>query len=280
MYIYQILIFLLSSDLYAGRASKECKDGDTPFYYANHTGKGMGNTAVRVDGVPTLKSLLEGSYDKKSIGNLKHCEDDCTFPQKDPNFGGLTFEAKNGFCHRFIDSNGNYGEWGRHIVNWLEEQGDNSIFMKKKFGEMEKDCPNFARFNKEQRQFFWVWLFAAIAYAESGCGRTLEANCQGGKTCIGIFQLDKDANNRGWRGPTCKAPSDKIKNDHMLNIRCSLEIMAEILLGKCGEYEASGEIYRINKRNTNYWQHLRSKRGGDIGKMLRELPMCKQLKNI
>jgi hypothetical protein len=193
--------------------------------------------------------------------------------------GELYFNNK---CTNFIKDNGKLGDWGKMIDDYIEEKGGaKSQFLKDEVQGMTaapKTCPNWYNLNSEERKRFWVWMFASIAQVESSCDQTQVNN---GKVPNpsdrprGLFQLNTLKKNREWRGSNCKFPSGAAHTTKPKNqIRCSMDIMNEILKGKGGMYKANGKIFPTN----SYWEKLRpnhSQSGGPIGELVRKFPLCK-----
>jgi len=68
------------------------------------------------------------------------------------------FSDDNGQCDNFIslDGKSGYGPWGKDVLNYLNEKGDQSIFMSKDLKGMNdgvKACPNWNSMTIEQKTF-------------------------------------------------------------------------------------------------------------------------------
>ena len=191
---------------------------------------------------------------------------------------GVFFNEK---CTSFIDTRGINGEWGDIIFDYIDEKGGaNSLFLDDEVRGMTaqpRTCPNWYNLNTAQRKKFWVWMMASIAQVESSCG-TDQVNTgivpNSADRPRGLFQLNTLKKNRQWRGDNCKFPSGaKDTNIPRNQIRCSMDIMHELLKGKRGEYKSSGRIFPTN----SYWEKLRpehSSTGGPIGELIRKFPPC------
>lgn len=196
----------------------------------------------------------------------------------DPSTPGPIFSP---LCVNFINASGNLGPYGKEIRNYLLEAGNqNENFFRNEMPGMVEDpgvCPKWSKFTINERILFWVWMMTSIAHAESSCDAT-KVNM--GKVIDpsdrprGLFQLNTRKAKRAWRGPNCGFPSEeKHVYNPRNNIRCSMDIMDEILKGKQGEYESNGKIYPTN----SYWRELRPKikpAGGKIGKLMKTFPLC------
>ncbi|PIK14199.1 hypothetical protein [Halobacteriovorax sp. JY17] len=191
---------------------------------------------------------------------------------------GVYFNEK---CTNFIKSDGTEGAWGELVTNYIDEAGGpDSLFLDDEVRGMTAapgTCPNWYNLNTEQRKRFWVWMMASIAQVESSCDKD-KVNTgrvpNGADRPRGLFQLNTLKKNRSWRGGNCKFPSGATHTNQPRNqVRCSMDIMHELLKGKSGEYKSNGKIFPTN----SYWEKLRpghSSTGGPIGKLVRKFPLC------
>lgn len=185
------------------------------------------------------------------------------------------FNDKSADCDKFISSSesGGYGPWGKEIVSYLDDKGDDSIFYQNSLSGMNdgvKACPNWEKMNKDEKQHFWVWVMASIAHVESTCNPKARNGQATNGAAVGLLQLDERASARKWRGSNCGVKSVTNPKE---NLRCGLDILEELLKGKEGEYKSSGEIW--GKRSGSYWQHLRKNKGGEISDLILLNPFCK-----
>ena len=190
---------------------------------------------------------------------------------------GLTssFFEKGANCTKFIQKNGEYGDHGKIVFNAIKELGPQSHMVADSIPGMDEDpfaCPKWKQLNYETRLRFWVWTFAAIAWDESKC-RPNERNPKGtGGPVVGLLQMEESASKRAWRGKNCKA-TDILPPEN--NLRCGVDIMAELMRGKDGVYKGSGKIWPTN----SYWEKLRphANRNGPTAsaKMIQEFHDCK-----
>src|SRR5690606_34781190 len=138
--------------------------------------------------------------------------------------GGL--DARNPFCERFIDPDGNYGIYGHVLSKYLQEKfrenistplfADDIVGMK----DSPAICPRWRSLTIGQKTKFWVWVMASIAMVESTCGhhKSTETGVRGtvfkdwrgnvvrdqnGKpvyiTAIGLMQIEKERVTRAYR---------------------------------------------------------------------------------
>lgn len=180
------------------------------------------------------------------------------------------FTGKGANCSAFISSNGALGPLGQTIFNNISSRGANSPFVvadRPGMSDGPKACPRWRQLTKQDRIHFWIWTFAAIAWDESTClPNARNSNATNG-VAVGLMQLDEQKSGRSWRGPNCKAKSVASANQ---NVLCSLDIMEELMRGKDGVYKSNGHLWG----STSYWQKLKVKDGGNIGKLIRTFPLC------
>jgi len=187
---------------------------------------------------------------------------------------GLTapFSANGADCTNFIRNDGSYGPWGEVVRQAVSNPNINARFVNANIPHIREACSDWANMNAEQRTHFWVWTFAAIAWDEATCrGNARNGNATNG-VAVGLLQLDERRADRNWRGPNCRVPNVSAPNE---NLRCGVDIMAELLRGQQGVYQGSGAIFRANSRNTSYWQKLRTSGGGSVGARIRTYPLCR-----
>lgn len=187
------------------------------------------------------------------------------------------FSSKGANCSGFITTSTGkpkYGEYGKIIVDYLKERGDDNIFFSNHLPgmlEMPQICPKWKKLTRAEKENFWVYTFAAIAFDESKCVASAK-NLEGSNgVAAGLTQMDQKKSGRSWRGPDCKA-DDIMKPS--ANLRCALNIMEELLKGPKGEYKSSGHIFAVGK-NVSYWQKLKQPNGGEIGHLMKTNPLCR-----
>lgn len=186
-------------------------------------------------------------------------------PALDPSFNG-----RGADCSAFISRNGTYGPLGQTIASNVMARGPNSAFLTDNRPGMNdgvRACPKWRELSVKERVRFWVWTFAAIAWDESSCKpNERNPNATNG-VAVGLMQLDELPSARKWRGPNCRASSVAAPSQ---NILCSLDIMEELLKGRQGVYKTDGNLWDTN----SYWQKLRTKDGGNIGRLIKTYPLC------
>ncbi len=172
-------------------------------------------------------------------------------------------------CTGFIGSDGSYGPHGRIVHDYVSGSDRRELFMNP--NHIQEACPNWDSFSEVEKEHFWVWTIASIAWDESRCvsGRRNTRATNG--VAVGLLQLNEDRGGRYWRGPNCGVASVR---DDGNNIRCGLDIMEELLAGRNGVYKGSGAIFRSSARNTSYWEKLKRRNGGTIGALIRSYPRC------
>lgn len=186
-------------------------------------------------------------------------------------------KVQENLCVNFIKDSGEtgeYGPWGETIVKYLNEQGEDSIFYKNDLAGMSTGvaaCPNWKDMTVDEKQHFWVWVMASISKIESTCNPKSRNGESTNGVAIGLVQLDERKSQRAWRGENCKTNTVAGSTE---NLRCGLDILAELLKGKEGEYKGNGELW--GRRSGSYWQHLRQKNGGGISDLIQLNPYCKK----
>lgn len=185
---------------------------------------------------------------------------------------GPGFSENGADCTAFIRPDGKLGELGDVIVQHINSM-DDTLFYDRDLSVVEV-CPNWPTLNKEQKGYFWVWLFASISMKESTCGAAKINRDATHGTAVGLLQLNQSRRDRSWRGgesgDSC-AVKDISKDED--NLKCGIEILHEQLKGKEGLYEGNGNLF--GRGANSYWQGLRSKDGGKIMDLVGEFPYCK-----
>jgi len=218
----------------------------------------------------------------KTVGNTGKFPMKCaSIPDKEKKFVFQTlaepFYDDGAVCTNFIKGNsksGGYGPWGNTIIEYLKEEGSDSIFMSSDLPGMSTGvaaCPNWKRMTVDEKRHFWVWVMAAISKVESTCQPHARNGGGTNGVAVGLVQLDERPSQRKWRGDNCKAKSVKAPED---NLRCGLDILSELLKGQNGEYKGSGELW--GRKSGSYWQHLRQSSGGEISDLIKLNPYCKK----
>lgn len=175
-----------------------------------------------------------------------------------------------GRCNNFIDKEGNYGEWGEFVVERLQEEGVDSLFYQNDLLAMTSVCKRWPEFNQNEKEHYWVWIIASMAWDESKCGEHRWMDHDG---LVGLLQMEKDVADRKWRGENCRV-EDLL--DHRNNIRCSFDILAELLKGKDGLYKSNGLLYQ---NPNSYWEKFRRVGGGTIGARMRTYTPCETIES-
>lgn len=198
-----------------------------------------------------------------------------SIPTDFPGLHSSFFDLGARHCVNFIQNNGELGDWGEIINEYVSDESNREIFFNDNIPQMSEGanvCPNWSRFTDEQKTHFWAWVFAAIAWDESKC-RSGERNLRGSNTvAVGLLQMEEPRLERRWRpGVHCKVESVAAPR---ANILCGLDIMRELLRGPDGEHKSSGAIFS-NTRTTSYWEKLISPGGGTIGARILTYDPCR-----
>lgn len=178
-------------------------------------------------------------------------------------------------CLRFVDEQGNLGEYGQIMQLYFETEGDDSSLFNNDMPGMAGAggvCPNWRSFSREQKIHYWAYFFAALASDESGCNPAARNPRGTDGVAAGLLQMPEHRDGQTgyyWRGANCRTASDMY--DPRQNIFCSLDIMKETLLGSAGIYQNSRGLYGGNI----YWEQLKNHSdGGDIGPMMATYRDC------
>lgn len=220
----------------------------------------------------TLKSSLDQMVKLPTIGTIDQpCLTDEEIESPLP---GLSegFSENGADCSAFIKSNGERGNLGNIIRNYIRTNPDKEVYLGQSLegmGPPQNICPNWKNLSQPEKEHFWIWTFAAISWKESTCNpKARNGNATNG-VAVGLLQLDERSKNRAWRGPNCKTKSVSQSED---NVRCGLDIMTELLKADEGDYRSNGLLY--GKKNNSYWQDLKKGTGGTIGELIRSYPPC------
>lgn len=181
-----------------------------------------------------------------------------------------SFSGRGADCSAFISSNGSLGPLGQTIADSIVARGPNSPLLADNRPGMSdgiRACPKWRQLSQQDRIHFWVWTFTAIAWDESTCmPNARNANATNG-VAVGLMQLDEQLSARSWRGPNCRSRSVAGATQ---NVLCSLDIMEELMKGRQGVYKTNGHLWGSN----SYWQKLRARDGGNIGRMVKTFTPC------
>lgn len=233
----------------------------------------LANTIDEDRTVGIMKSNLEQMSDLSDVGVMPVS---CTSinEQQSEELPGLSENFfDNGIdCRKFIDDDGDYGEWGVTVQDYIHTSDDKNIYLGdtlKGMGPPDLICPNWSNLSVDEKKHFWVWTIAAISWKESSCdSKARNSNASNG-VAVGLLQLDEGTKNRAWRGQNCKVKKVTGASD---NIKCGLDILTEILKAEDGDYRSNGLLY--GKKNNSYWQDLKKVKGGKIGTLIRSYPPC------
>lgn len=181
------------------------------------------------------------------------------------------FKDEGANCSAFIDDNGKYGVVGNTIKDYLKDPRAEIYFRDSLAGmsTAQKVCPKWSSLSRDEKVHFWVWTFASMAWDEARCKPNAVNPKATNGVGVGLFQLEQKRSSRHWRGPHCKKNSVIAAVD---NTQCAMDMMGEILKGKDGMHKTNGRIYQSSN---SYWQKLRQPSGGNIGRLMRQNPLCK-----
>lgn len=188
-----------------------------------------------------------------------------------------SFSEDGADCSKFIDDNGDFGEYGKILLEALLEKGtDSHLFADDRPGMEDSPytCPAWKTLSFDMRLRFWVWTFAAIAWDESKCDARARNTQASNGVAVGLLQLDEARSARRWRGRNCEAKNVSAPRE---NLRCGVDIMDELMRGRDGLYKASGKLWG----DTSYWQKLKksanARAPSAVVKRIKEFPACELL---
>jgi hypothetical protein len=160
-----------------------------------------------------------------------------------------------------------YGPWGKIIVDYLDEEGLDSVFFSDNINGITEVCPNWNYITPVQKEHVWVWIFAAIAHKESTCKEGARNGKATNGVATGLLQLDERLSGRSFRGPHCSEPRSVTPAEE--NLSCGLDIMKGLLTG---QYKGTQKIW--GRGNNSYWEEIRKPGGGIVGDFVRSHPLC------
>ncbi len=167
-------------------------------------------------------------------------------------------------CEGFIDSRGEYGPWGKIVVDYVNSSEENRrLFHKAKFSRLGakikggSPCPAFDSSKGEKKDYAIVALMAALAHKESSC----DPNARGPKfdsVPVGLFQVPELSSGAKSVDANIKYAMDKIS--------AQLKRLKSWLTGPKRENKVQSYFEPLRRP-----EHERSK--GFIN-ALRSLPIC------
>jgi hypothetical protein len=224
-----------------------------------------------VDTIGELSGKNEKQKLLRSPTTLGHCVPSVPIPADRPDRSGE--EEKEDFntegfqglgkgfdksCKEFIKDDGSFGDFGNIIAKYIDEAGDDSPLLNDDITDMKTTCPNWKKFSNVEKTHFWAHTFASMAMDESTCNPKARNPRGSDGPAAGLLQMPERKSGQAgyyWRGPNCKKATDMYDpND---NIKCSLDIMSELMRGTKGIYKNKGGIF--GKKNTSYWEKLKRK---------------------
>ncbi len=170
-------------------------------------------------------------------------------------------------CEDFIDSDGNYGNYGETLYNILGG-ADTYDIVNSKVGDMSTICPGYSNFDDAGKKNFWIWFAAAVSMAESSCNPE-EINRQAmNATAVGLWQLDGSLKNAVQR----ERCGDRLNlYSGVQNISCAVKM-----------FNFYTEIWNTNTRklayfSKNYWEtlHVGSRSHAIVVRLMRQYRACR-----
>lgn len=175
-------------------------------------------------------------------------------------------EFSRGCSNMFIKPNGDLGRGGKAVLDAVRAHGGRCFYD----GGIDVSslCPRFGTFTREEKEVFWVFVFASIAHHESSCIETRQARGVNG-LADGLFQMEYGRTHRAnaGRNPNlCKTRTGVNTQDLTFQAECSVSILKDT---NC-KYGKSLDW------NQGYWHLLRRKTSFGIGKKILKFKGCHQ----
>lgn len=159
-------------------------------------------------------------------------------------------------CTQFIDQNGNINSWGITVIQTVNRYPE---YLQSIVNDLPQYCPNFEKFNKHERENFWVWFIAAMAMRESSCKPNAKAKGPNG-TAAGLLQLHLNKEH---------AYHADCKNTNALDPHQNLS---------CGGAMLDRQFIRYNRiflAKGSYWEVLQTdSSGGGVRRLISQYRPC------
>jgi len=177
------------------------------------------------------------------------------------------------YCSQFIKSDGSYGAIGEYIVELIRAQSSDRSITRDDLPTMQGDssiCQNWSQLTQEEREHFWVWSVAAIAWDESKCGHKDWMRNRSNREAVGMLQMNHSPSGRNFRGQACRTSASESIMEHRPNVRCGVHILTD-LLNPPNMYQTDGNLIAPN----SYWDKLRRPSNGTIDEKVASYPLCR-----
>lgn len=142
-------------------------------------------------------------------------------------------------CSKFADGNG-FGPYAQVIFNTISRKTHPALF--DGTNDIKSLCKSFGSFDEQQREEFFAYLTAHLAFAESSCDPTESAPGPNG-TAQGLLALHKnmepDYTAKEFFNNKCKVGDSKTAER---SIRCGMAMLD-------GQFEAKEQLFS----RTGYW---------------------------
>ncbi|MES2769212.1 MAG: hypothetical protein V4596_08705 [Bdellovibrionota bacterium] len=174
-------------------------------------------------------------------------------------------------CEGFINKEGNLGAWGKAGVEEFKKVCNECFFGEKSI-DVKDICPKFKNFSQTQKEYFWAWTLASMAYPESTC--RVQVRVKGTKVrghqeyAVGILQLEESSRRRRGRGHECQPKAKESLYTPRFQFRCAASIIQDT------RYDEGRPLWGSANQ---YWQKLRGLggEGGRISKYISQFPGCR-----
>jgi hypothetical protein len=219
--------------------------------------------------IPKTKFLTHGVFDPSY--NEENAEDEVVV--FDTKTIGRAFDQQRfaNLCHSFIQPDGALGAWGKEISSTFKSVS-NECFYGEQSIDVSDLCPNFKKFPKAQKDYFWAWTGASMSNAESSCRPNVRVKGTKVKRqqeyAVGLFQLEESMHRRKYRGPECSVQ----KGQSVYSISFQFRCMASII--KNTRWLQGKKLWGSTDRSDQYWQTLKTE-NGKITKAISNFPGCR-----
>jgi hypothetical protein len=165
-------------------------------------------------------------------------------------------------CKNFMDSDGNFGPWGRQMIQIINRQAPDCIYNQLDMSEL---CPNYKNFPKEKKDQLMMWMFLNLSMDEASCNP--KAVGEGTNDIAdGLFQMERTYQARAGaeRDPRYCATDHGVDSfDLKFQFECTISTLDQ-------RYCKKGR--KINSKD-GYWQELNQKTRW-VARQVMKFPGC------
>ena len=177
------------------------------------------------------------------------------------------------YCSRFIQPDGNFGEWGNFIEASFSQYTElrTSLLSNTTANAagMRNVCPRFSNLTIDQKREFWVWVMASLALYESTCG--FDTSNSANSNAVGIYQLHKSTSDRLPRSQIANQRCGRMSAVEIAkpreNILCTLDFIRDAFSGRM-EHAPAGLITKAQQ-----FQKLRTE-NTSLVRLIKKFQLC------